>query len=641
MKSIEKIGSRRGFNFVAACASIVRCCLSLMSTRRWAGPRFQALICSLLCTFFVDAADQLSSAIRVNPSINYVNVSWPCSMDFSSASLDFSSDSSSSLTRHNGTLSLSAQCCTGSELSCEWVVSPLLSGTMYHMTLVIFRQHISYTETAYSDPPSVYRVTTHTLSPLVALPPSLTFTCDSIHVSWLMASPLNFPYPLQSQRVIAILNGTGIGQGATALVDLPAAQSFARLPLPLPSVLSRASVQFAVISYFGASYDRIFINSSSLPSQHFNFSHSNSPVSDIATAAGMEAFADSTSVTVLFNNTPAFAYVALFLSSEFPSIGCNRSKSSVKISSAGYLRCSSCGFHKASRILFFEQLPPSTDWTVALCIPTTFPPTPCSDATSPLSAASTLFLRTSSNLQFDRPTVIGAFAITRGVRVCWRHKFSATSSWRVTFFINATSTVTVIKRPSDLIVEGCAVAVSCSICSDFDLDLDSFCSIKNNSNAVIVITLLQSFSFEPSNSSSSGYPMFSLCAPPPPTVAVCLMADVSNGNQGFVNISWPLEPISITHLLLTLYYSVDSRYTSVVHNLSVTVSPHFILLPLPLGISCCLVARSSINLNVFSQFSTPICGLQVNAMLIMNTDDYLILSEYRCLRTGRRPELLF
>lgn len=611
-------------------------------------PWLQAIICIVvLSTFSVSSSDQVSSVIRVHPSIDNVIVSWPCSVDFSSASLEFFSDSSSSLTLHSGSSSISVkQCCLGSELSCEWVVSPLLSGTTYRMELVIFRETNPDAESTNTDPPSIYLLTTHTLSPFVALQPSLSFTCDSILISWLKASPRAFSSLLQSQQLIAIRNGSGTDQDTTVLLDLPAAQNIAKLLLPLPSMLSGVSVQFVIISFFGPTRDGILTNSSSQPSEHFNFSHGRSPVSEIAATAGMEVFADSTSVTVMLKEIPAFAVVALFSSSEFPFIGCNRSRSSIKISGTGYNGCASCGFQKASRVLTFEQLPSSSEWTVALCVPIISPPSPCSGASGALSAATTIFVRTSSSLQPSVPDIIGANIMTRGVRVCWRYMFSRTSIWNVTMFFNSTSSITFIKEPADLIVESCSVSRSCSICGDFALDVDSFCSIKSNSKAVIIVTFVETLYFNSLNRSSSGYPMFSLCAPPPPKMAACLMTDITSFNEGFVNISWPLQPISVTHLLLTVYHSGDSSHTSVIHNVSVTASPRFVSLPLPLGISHCLVARSFTILNVFSQTSTPICGLQVIFFLSFNVMMALLFiyhtltcSVFRYSRRRRRPEL--
>lgn len=586
----------------------------MMRIHHRAGNRHLPIFIFALLAFSVYSSDSTSSGIRLYPIIDAVNISLPCSMAYSSASLEFFSDPSSSVSQHSGSSSLSADhCCTGADPFCEWIVSPLLSGTIYRMKLVIFRETASDGENAHSDPPSIYHFTAHTLSPFAALPPSLSFSCESIDVSWLAASP-PISSPLQSQQLVAIRSGSGTGQDTTVLLDLPAAQGVAKLLLPLPSMLVGVSVQFVVISYFGATRDGIVTNTSSLPSISVNFSHGYSQVSDIATAAGMQAFADSSSVTVLFKKTPAFAFVALYSSSDFPFIGCNRSSSSIKISSTGHSGCLGCGFQKASRTLTFERLPSSTDWTVALCVPIVSPPSPCSDAPGALSSANTIFVRTSNVSLLGEPEVTDINIVIRGVRVCWRYLFSATSNWSVTMRFNATSSVAFIKEPADLIVQGCTVDRSCSICSDFALDIDSFCAMKNNSNAVITVMLLPAFSTEPLHRSSSGYPIFSLCNPPPPKISVCLVADSAHSNEGFVNISWPLQPISISRLLLTIY-SVDALRTSIIHNISVDVSQNFISLPLPLGFSSCLVGRSSSLLNIFSELTTPICGLQVNIFL--------------------------
>jgi len=366
------------------------------------------------------------------------------------------------------------------------------------------------------------------------------------------------------------------------------------------------SLQFAVVSYFVR--DGVLFNSSSAPTAPVNMLGNSLQAPAIAATAGMHAFADSNSVTVVFESVPALAFVALFSSTDFHSIGCNRSRSSVKIGSSGATDCSTCGFQSASRTVTFQQLPASSDWTVALCVPTVQTPSPCSHPPSHLTPAATILVRTANMSQAGAPEVTHAAANSRGVRVCWRHLSLAKSSWNVTIRFNANSSITYIKSAAEVTVGDCTASQSCLICSELPLDAYTFCANQMNSNASLTVVHT---SPHPSYRPSSAYPIFSLCAPPSPKVSACLISDGRDLHTGVVNVSWPLQPVSITQLLLTVYHVVDTGDMSTVHNVTVAVSTRYILLPLPKASSCCLVARSSTLLDVFSEATTPICGLQV------------------------------
>jgi hypothetical protein len=574
---------------------------------------FRLLICAILSiapsTF---AADEASSVIRVAPNVGSFNISWPCSVPFHEASLDFSSDSSSSAPRHAGSSLISSeQCCRGSESHCEWTVAPLLSDATYHMTLAIFT--LSASDDAYSPAvaPSIHHLEAHTLSPFTALPPSLSFTCDALYISWLLASP-PASTPLQAQQLVATRSPPGISHRAALLLNLSATQSTATLLLPLPSTLSGVSVQFAIVSYFAHTRGGVVSNSSSLPSAPVNILDNSFQAPAIAATAGMHAFADSNSVTVVFESAPALAFVALFSSTDFHSIGCNRSRSSVKIGSSGETDCSSCGFQRASRTVIFQQLPASSVWTVALCVPTVQPPSPCPHPPSDLTAAATILVRTANTSQAGAPEVTHAAANSRGVRVCWRHASLAKPSWNVTIYFNANSSLTYIKSAAEVSVGDCTASHSCLTCSELPLDTYTFCANQMNSNASLTVVQRSASSPHPSYRPSSAYPIFSLCAPPSPKVSACLIPDGRDSHTGVVNVSWPPQPVSITQLLLTVYHVFDAGDMSTVHNVTVAVSTRYILLPLPKASSCCLVARGSTLLDVFSEATTPICGLQVH-----------------------------
>jgi hypothetical protein len=193
-----------------------------------------------------------------------------------------------------------------------------------------------------------------------------------------------------------------------------------------------------------------------------------------------------------------------------------------------------------------------------------------------------------------------------------------------------------------LSVDGCTLARSCSICSDFSLDTGSFCTEPNQSITTMTVAQLPVSSDPTLSRPSTAYLLSSLCTPPSPSVAVCLMSDGSDSYNGLMNISWLLQPVLVTRLLLTVYFVDHTGHMTVIHNTSVTVSPQYISLPLPLGPSCCLVSRSSTASNLFSAPTTPICGLQVTCVhlilqseIIFTAVDRLLLLFISC------PHILF
>lgn len=573
--------------------------------------------CLIICTylhnaFSADTAGQDSTVIRLTPAIDSINISWPCSMAFESASLDYVSVSSSYIAHHSGTSSVSVErCCGGAETYCEWVLSPLLSEATYSMTLFIFKKNDPNAINSNPDTPDIYHLTASTLSAFVSSSPSISLACDGLALSWFAASPPVTSSPLQLQQLVAFRSGPGIVRNDILLLDLPATQNAATLLLPLPSMLSATSVQFAVISHFGATPNGILTNRSSLPSLPVNISESESQLSAIATAAGMQAFADSNSVSVLFKSAPAFAFVALYSTSHFLLIGCNRSSSLTEIGNSNDAGCIGCGFQKASSSVTFQRLPSQTDWVVALCVPSALPPSPCSDTPSVLATAATVAVRTSNSSQSDAPEITDAKTVARGVRVCWRHLLTEPPGWIVSVRFSNNSSVMFTKQPADVIIDGCTLARSCLFCSNFDLDVVSLCAVQNNSNAVMTVTQLPASSQQIVNRPSSGYPVFSLCTPPPPKVNACVMSLSSDVDNGMINISWPQQPVLVNRVFVSVYHLDDDGRVTTIHNTSATALPLQILLPLPRGLSCCLAARSATVSNVFSGTGAPICGLQV------------------------------
>jgi hypothetical protein len=581
------------------------------------GLTFCLIICiHLRIAFLSDTAGQDSTVIRLTPAVDAINISWPCSMVFESASLDYVSVPSSYIAHHSGTSSVSVEnCCGGAQTYCEWVLSPLLPDATYSMTLFVFKKSDPNANNSNPDTPYIYHLTASTVSAFVSSPPSVSFACDGLALSWFAASPPITSSPLQLQQLVAFRSGPAIDRNDILLLDLPATQNVARLPLPLPSMLSGTSIQFAVISHFGAKPNGILTNRSSSPSLRVNISEGESQVSDIATVAGMQAFADSNSVTVLFKSAPAFAYVVLFSVSDFLLIGCNRSSSITKIGNTSDAGCIGCGFQKASRSVTFEPLPSQTDWIVALCIPSALPPSPCSDTPSVLTTAATIAVRTSNSSQSHAPEIIDAKTVAHGIRVCWRHVFSESLGWIVSVRFSNNSSVTFTKQPAEVIIDGCTLSRSCLFCSDFPLDVVSLCSVQNNSNAVMTVTQLPASSQQILNRPSSGYPVFSVCTPPLPNVTACLMSHSSEVDHGIINISWPRQPVMVKRVFVYVYHLDDAGRVTTIHNTSVPASPLHILLPLPLDLSCCLVARSATLSNVLSGTSVPICGLQVNLVV--------------------------
>jgi hypothetical protein len=577
------------------------------------GVTFCLIICiHLHIAFSADTAGQDSTVITLTPAIDAINISWPCSMVFASASLDYVSVSSSYIAQHSGTSSVSVErCCGGAETYCEWALSPLLSGATYSMTLFIFKKNDPNAKNSNPDTPDIYHLAANTLSAFVSSSPSLSFACDGLALSWFAASPPVTSSPLQLQQIVAFRSGPGIDRNDILLLDLPATQNAAKLLLPLPSMLSATSVQFAVISHFGATPNGILTNRSSLPSLRVNISQGESQVSAIAAAAGMQAFADSNSVSVLFKSAPAFSFVALYSVSDFLLIGCNRSSSLAKIGNSNDAGCIGCGFQQASSSVTFERLPPQTDWVVALCVPPTLPPSPCSDTPSVLTTAATVAVRTSNSSQSNAPEIIDAKTVARGMRVCWRHLLSQPPGWIVSVRFSNNSSVTFTKQPAEVIIDGCTLARSCLFCSNFPLDVVSLCAVQNNSNAVMTVTQLPASSQHIVNRPSSRYPVFALCTPPPPKVTACVMSQSSDVDNGIINISWPQQPVVVKRVFVSVYNLDDAGRMTTIHNTSVTASPLQLLLPLPLGLSCCLVVRSATVSNVFSGSSVPICGLQV------------------------------
>jgi hypothetical protein len=419
--------------------------------------------------------------------------------------------------------------------------------------------------------------------------------------------------PLLHQQLVAIRYEPGMDRDPTILLDLSATQNVANVALPLPSALSGILVQFAIISHFGPSRDGCASNSSSVPSPPLNISDFSSETSDVAAAAGIEAYAGSTSITVVLKSVPAMSFVAIYSSAQ-PSLSmCKPSSNSIKVAITDEVVCVDCFFKKASQIVSFERLPSYAGWVVALCVPVSFPPSPCTHPQPPLKTAATVYLNTSSASLYGIPEITEAKATQRGLRVCWRHSTSPASSWILTMRFNTNATahpnISFTRTPSELSANDCMIGRSCAACSEFPLDVTSFCANQNNWNAAITVTLFSELFGQ--HLSSSAFPFFSLCTPPPPSLATCLIAQTAGSLGALVNVSWRPQPAHVTRLLVTVYDLADSRPVATVHNVSAAVLPNYLLLPLPEGSSCCLTARSATQSNVFSEPTTPICGLQV------------------------------
>jgi hypothetical protein len=86
---------------------------------------------------------------------------------------------------------------------------------------------------------------------------------------------------------------------------------------------------------------------------------------------------------------------------------------------------------------------------------------------------------------------------------------------------------------------------------------------------------------------------------------------------------------------LTVYDVDDSGNTATIHNVSVAAWPNFLALPLPPGTLCCLTARSFTLSDAMSEFTTPICGLQVTLVLFSHTSTHRVVHQTHHIYAGR------